>query len=286
MKLVNVSATIATVKVSSGVYDALRFNISAAEVTYNAKNYTAFVPRAMISVRIVGGITVNPVNKSATIIDMYPTVVNIGSKSTPEFIVNATASIFGVPHNDFNDQMANVGFRMQLGDQDWWKQISEQYTANIQVTSATLSSNSLSITITNTGTKSVNLSAISVAPIGSDCAPSGGNGQGHSSNVMPACFTGSAFFVVQDNGTLTPLSSLLPVHFTPYSNGGSHQSGIFANQGYLLAAGKSVTLTYNKAITFSVAIGNRSATGPVKGQQYSVTVTGQEALAETIVVAS
>jgi hypothetical protein len=131
MKLVNVSATIATVKVSSGVYDALRFNISSAEVTYNAKNYTAFVPRAMLSVRISGGIAVNPINKSATIIDMYPTVVNIGSKSTPEFIVNAAASVYGVPHNDFNDQMGNVGFMMQLGGQAWWKQISEQNTANM-----------------------------------------------------------------------------------------------------------------------------------------------------------
>ncbi len=286
IKLVNVSATIATVKVSSGVYDALRFNISSAEVTYNAKNYTAFVPRAMISVRISGGIAVNPVNKSATIIDMYPTVVNIGSKSTPEFIVNAAASVYGVPHNDFNDQMGKVGSMMQLSGQAWWKQISENYTANIQVTSATLSSNSLSITIKNTGTKSVNLSAISVAPIGSECAPSAGNGKGHGNDMMPECFTGSAFFVVQDNGTLTSLSSLLPVHFTPYSNGESHQSGIFANQGYLLAAGKSVTLTYSKAITFSLMMGGKQATGPVKGQQYSVSVTGQEALAETIVVAS
>jgi hypothetical protein len=286
MKLVNVSTTIATVKVSSGVYDALRFNISSAQVTYNAKNYTAFVPRAMISMRISGGITVNPVNKSATIIDMYPTVVNIGSKSTPEFIVNAAASVYGVPHNDFNDQMSSIGSMMQLSGQAWWKQISEQNTANIQITSATLSSSSLSITIKNTGTKSVNLSAISVAPIGSDCASSGQNGKGHGNDMMPLCFAGSAFFIVQDNGTLTSLASLLPVHFMPYSNGESHESGIFANQGYLLAAGKSVTLTYSKAITFSLSMGMSQATGPVKGLQYSVTVTGQEALAETIVVAS
>jgi hypothetical protein len=54
----------------------------------------------------------------------------------------------------------------------------------------------------------------------------------------------------------------------------------------MLGPGKSVALTYNGPITFSLAVGGRQASGPVAGQQYAVTVTGKEALAETIVVAS
>jgi hypothetical protein len=286
LKLVNVSTTIATARVSSGVYDALRFNISSAQVTYNGKNYTAFVPSAMLSVRIPGGIQVNSVNKSAMIIDMHPTVVNIGSKSTPEFIVNAAASVHGLPIYAVTDQIERIGFKMQLGGLSWWKQIGEQYTANIQITSAALSSSSFSVTVENTGTTPVNLSAVSVTPVGSECAPSVQNQEEHRMWGMPECFTGSAFFIVQDNGTLTSLSTLLPVHFMPYSHSEAPRFGIFANQGYQLAPGQSVMLTYSGSITLGFAMGEMQATGPVAGDQYAVTLAGREALAQTVVVAT
>ena len=54
VKLVNVSSTIATIKVSTGVYNELRFNISSAAVTFNGKNYTAFVQGAELTVPIPG----------------------------------------------------------------------------------------------------------------------------------------------------------------------------------------------------------------------------------------
>lgn len=286
MKLVNVSTTIATVKVSAGVYNALRFNISSAQVTYNAANYTAFVPRAMLTVPIPGGIQVNAVNKSATIIDMHPTVVNIGSRSTPEFIVSTAASAYGLPRIAVTDQLEKIGFKMRLDNQSWWKQISEQYTANIQITSATLSNNSLSVTVKNTGTQDVNLSALSVTPVGNLCVSSTQSQGSHSSAWIPLCFTGSAFFIVQDNGTLTPSSALRLVHMAPHSSNKSHQLGIFANQGYELAPGQSITLTYSNSITFGFGMSQRQAPGPVSGDQYSVTVEGREALAQTVVVAT
>jgi hypothetical protein len=294
MKLVNISTTIATVKVTSGVYNALRFNITSAQVTYESVNYTAFVPHAMLTVKIPGGIQVNSTNKSAAIIDMHPTVVNIGSRSNPEFIVSTAACVYGVPSQSVTSQMQKRGFQMSLTGQGWWEQINEQYTANIQITSASLSNDSLSVTVKNTGTLSVNLSAISVAPIGSDCAPAQ-LGMSYSQWRVPSCFIGStlstAEFLVEDNGTLASVSAMPfgPVPMTAAPHAESHPSFIFENQGYELAPGRSVTLNYSKAITFGFfgfAMGPIQPTGPMKGYQYSITVTGRQALAETVVTAT
>ena len=109
MKLFNSSTTMASIKVTTGVYNALRFNISSAAVTFNGKNYTAFVPRALLTILIPGGIRVNATTSSAEIIDMSPTVLNIGSESTPEFIISTAASCFRVPQNLVTTDMGHHG---------------------------------------------------------------------------------------------------------------------------------------------------------------------------------
>ena len=293
MKLVNVSTTIAAVKVTTGFYNELRFNISSAEVTYNGKNYTAFVPRAEINVAIPGGIEVNATKSSAAIIDMRPTVLNIGSTSTPEFVINVATSCTNVPPSAFVKNMDDRGFSFHMTGLQWWTQFQEQYTANLRITGATLTNDSLSVTLQNIGTQDVNLSIISVAPLGSECGPMAtsststhSNGDDNGEHYVPQCFTGSAFFVVLPNGTLRPEVSLLMGGFAPGMMHNSTPMNILANLGYSLEEGQSATLTFSGHIAFGFSFMGLTPPGVIKGDQYQITVLGLQALAQYIVVAS
>jgi hypothetical protein len=305
MQMVNVSSTIATVKVSTGVYNALRFNVSSALVTFNGGNYTAFVPKAELTVIIPGGIAVNSTSTAGAIIDMHPTVLNIGSKSTPEFIVDTAASVFGLPGGVITKAIEHVGTVMRIDNQTWWQHINEQYTANIQITAASVSNDSLSVTINNTGTQPVTLGTITVAPLGSECATPTSTSQNQ--RAAPPCFTGAAVFLVQNDSSLKSFSSfILPNFFGGFGNGQhgnrhsnssststtsttsttTSQSGAYpGSTGYTLAPGQSVTLTYSGSISFGFAFGGRTAPGVVSGDQYQITALGQEALAQTVVAA-
>jgi uncharacterized protein (UPF0333 family) len=301
MQMVNVSSTIATVKVSTGVYNALRFNVSSAQVTYDGGNYTAFVPRAELTVIIPGGIQVNSTTTAGAIIDMHPTVLNIGSKSTPEFIVDTAASVFGLPPGTITKTIEHVGNILRIDNQAWWHHINEQYTSNIQITSASVTNSSLSVTVNNTGTQPVTLGTITVSPIGSECATPSTTSQDQ--RAAPLCFTGSAVFLVQNDSSLKAVSAfVLPAIFLQVISGHGPHDGRQSNAtttsttssqanaypgdtGYTLAPGQSVTLTYSGSITFGFAFAGRIPPGVLAGDQYQVIAVGQESLAETVVLA-
>jgi Domain of unknown function (DUF4382) len=302
MKMVNVSSTIATVKVSTGVYNALRFNVSSALVTYNGENYTAFVPRAEFTVIIPGGIQVNSTTTAGAIIDMHPTVLNIGSRSTPEFIVETAASAFGLPPGTITKAIERAGYTMRIDNQQWWQHINETYTANIQITSASVANASLSVTVKNTGTQPVTLNTITVTPVGSECATP--SNTSHNQRVAPLCFTGSAVFLVQNDSSLKSFSAFVfpPIIQQIFSGFGHHGPGQSnsstststtgtqteaypGSTGYTLAPGQSITLTYSGSISFGFAFGGRNPPGVLSGDQYQITAVGQESLAETVVVA-
>ena len=304
MKLVNISTTIASIKVTTGVYNALRFNISSAAVTFNGKNYTAFVPRALLTVLIPGGLRVNATTSSAEIIDMSPTVLNIGSGSTPEFIISMAASCFRIPQSVVvaTKGIDRRGFILGLTGTAWWSKIQESYTANVTISGASLSASSVSVTVKNTGSKSLNLSAIFVTPLGYECAAqtstssttsstatttTSSHTAKHSHGMVPDCTTGSATFLVQNNGTLLSVKGLLsdkPVLLEMVS---SSPWSLFGRIGLTLAPGGSVTLTYSGPISFGVALPRQpSPPGVNSGDQYDITVVGSQALAQTVVTAS
>jgi hypothetical protein len=282
MKLVNISTTIASIKVTTGVYNALRFNISSAAVTFNGKNYTAFVPRALLTVLIPGGLRVNATTSSAEIIDMSPTVLNIGSESTPEFIISTAASCFRVPQNQMTTSMNNHGFSFGLTDKAWWHQLQESYTANVTISDASLSASSLSVTVENTGSIPLNLSAVIVTSLGYECAPQTSTSSSISSTTnsrnhirVPDCLTGSATFLIENNGTLLSMKGLLfnrPVSLTQVL---SSPWSLLGKMGLTIAPGRSVTLAYSGPISFVIS-----------GDKYAVTVVGSQALAQTDVKAS
>jgi hypothetical protein len=294
MKLVNISTTIASIKVVTGVYNALLFNISSAEVTFNGKNYTAFVPRALLTVPIPGGISVNATTSSAEIIDMSPTVVNIGSGSTPEFIITTTASCFRVPQNQVTTDMGRHGFSFRLTGNAWWNQIRESYTANVTITSASLSASSFSVTVKNTGSTPLNLSAIVVTPLGYECevqtstssTSSTANFRNHGRVPVPDCLTGSATFLIENNGTLLSVKGLISDISVLREKTSPSQWSSFGNNGLTIVPGGSTTLTYSGSISFGFALPGLTPPGVISGDQYDVTTVGLQVLAQTVVTAS
>lgn len=272
MSTVNVSQTVASANITSGKYNLIRFNVSSAQVTYNGKNYTAFVPASMLTVPIIGGVQVNASQPSATIIDITPTVINIGSASNPEFIIRPVAKAFPVPHGELPNEVHREGHRMNLDGRQWWKHLQQQFTANLQITSASLAANSLSLTVKSTGNASAELKMVMVSPLADALREHG--------RKIPSALLGSEIFVLQENGTLVPLQK-----FLGSQDKGALKRGLFQGTGYNLTTGASATLSYSGEIVLGLGLKNPNSQTIVSGQQYLVTVVGQDALASVVVVA-
>ena len=281
LSTVDVSQTISSVKIAAGEYNLLRFNISSAQVTYNGKNYTAFVPRSALIVPIVGGIEVNASKPSATIINIQPTVYNIGSASNPEFVIRQWAKAFPVPSSQVTEEEEHEGHRLSLIGKAWWTDVQERYTSNAQITAATLTPTSLSLTVKDTGNQSTKLRLVVVSPLATPLMAA-------EHDRPPAVLFGSAIFIVLPNATLLPIQKYILA---------AHQQGVgaedvvtaLASGGYNLSAGASATLSYKGTITlgFNLHIVQPLQGGQsiVPGQQYLVSVLGDEALASQVVVA-
>src|SRR5579872_1140864 len=75
MSLINVSLTLGSAQVQTGVFNLISFNITSAGVTINGVNATAYVPANRISLPIVGGISVSTGNSSGVLVDLSPEVI-------------------------------------------------------------------------------------------------------------------------------------------------------------------------------------------------------------------
>src|SRR5207245_9848125 len=110
----------------------------AAHAPHNGEYDPAFVPRSGLIVPTVGGIEVNASKPSATIINIQPTVYNIGSASNPEFMIRHWAKAFPVPSSQVTEEEEHAGHRLSLIGKAWWTDVQERYTSNALITSANL----------------------------------------------------------------------------------------------------------------------------------------------------
>lgn len=274
LNTLNVSQTVASSKIESGVYDKLLLGISSSAVTYDGKNYSAFIPSGVLVIPVVGGIKVNGSMINAAIINFEPTVVNVGSASNLEFVIRFVAQAFPVPSKDVNANIQQPGSRLNLTNRPWWKHYMQTYSANIQLSSARLSASSLSVTVTDRGNRNVTLKVLVIAPI--EALP---RSHGHS---VPEVLSGASVFAIKSDGSLEPLNidgSLTSVKIRAMA--------IFGSAGYELSPTSSTTLSFNGVISLGFAIPAGALPQTLTpGKQYLMAVMGENAISSLVVTSS
>jgi hypothetical protein len=258
MSVVNVAQTIGAANIQPGSFNAIRFNVASATVTYDGVNYTAFVPSHTIIVPIEnGGINVMNGQTSGMLVDLSPTVVATDSP-TAKFIIIPTAHALPIPHEHFSDHDAQTGARVDLTNDDWFHHEEDALRGNISIQSVELTNTSLSILVKNIGSSSVTLNHIYMAGL-ENFSVSGQTIEMHHV-VVP--------FTVLSNGTIlvSSLSNVQPefgsASITTTTATTTHVEGSTTTStssgtepaaspvGYQLAPSASVTLTYHGPLNF------------------------------------
>jgi len=278
---VNVSKTISSVKIEAGTYNLIRFNVTAAAVTYYGQNYSAFVQTTELTMPIVGGVGVTSSTPCATIIDFSPTVINTGTQSSPEFILTSVASAYPVPSSAVTVQQEQTGSQMNLNSMSWWQAIASQTTAHLSIGSASLNSTYLNLKVTNTGGSSSVLHLVTITPV-LNASAAGSQG------VLPTALGQAAIFVVLGNGTLVQVQVFMNTMMGSAS-ASAISASLFSQLGLKLLPGATASLTHSHG-TILLGFTGMAIETPVgvilKGHQYLVTVIGEQASASVIVTAS
>lgn len=248
MKLINLSQTISTDTVPSLTYDLMKFNISGVNVEYFAKNYTAAVSSGSLTAPILGGLVVNSSNLAAALVDLQPTVLNLGNQSGPEFTITAGAKALQVPSGQVSDSVKQVGHTTSLKGHGWFQSFESVHSDDLSVSGVLLSSNSLSFSATNDGSDPFTIRMVVVAQSAQ------GNGVG---NSLGAIVNGAVF-------TVHPNESLQLLNGPP-----GQVEALLAGPGCTLAPGRSHEFNFSGEIT--TLLGDRGITA---GGTYYVVVIG------------
>lgn len=161
--VLNVRETIGSATVPTGKFNLVSFDISNAIVTYNGKNYTAYVPGNKITVPIAdGGVEVYSASSIGFVIDISPTVIPYQNGTGTGFVLVPAASSIPIPQSNWHEGDDQQGVRDDLSQDSWWHQSENGLRGNLSIQSVALNSTSFSITLKNTGTGNVTLSAISI----------------------------------------------------------------------------------------------------------------------------
>jgi hypothetical protein len=288
MSIVNVSQIISSSTLPSGEYNWLRFNITSALVTYNGANYTALMVENaegthILTVPIVGGVQISSQTTSNAVLDLTPTVLLLGNSSSPTFAFVGAARAYTLPAQSIPRTTLAVGQRFDLSSVAAYI----QHKTRFEISSATLTPNSLSVTVDNTGNTSIVFRLVSVSATTSQ---HGG---------FQPLYSTSAVFAVEPNQSLTPLSGTrLQLIKT------------VAAAGFLVAPGTSATFTFSGPITVGQLLVTAAVVSPpngmgmppgqvntpppmtsqspqpiTSGQKYIVSVQGDGFIAQTAVIA-
>ncbi|MDG7015757.1 MAG: DUF4382 domain-containing protein, partial [Nitrososphaerota archaeon] len=182
---VNISKTIAVAKINAGNYNMIRLNITSATVTYQGQNYTATVRTGELTIHMRGNVQVNSSASSAALVDIRTFVVNSGNTTRPEFYVSASAVATAVPATDVTSATLQVGAKLDLSGRAWFRTFEDETSVKLVISQATLSANSLSLTLTNEGNASANIKTVIVTPVRASASANAS---------LPPSFAGSAVF--------------------------------------------------------------------------------------------
>lgn len=258
--LVNLSQTISSGSIPTLDYNQVRFTISNVSVEFMGKNYSASVSPDVIEVPITGGLKVNASSPAATLIDIQPTVANLGDQFQPSFTMATGAKALQMPSSDVDSSTNEVGHQASLVGHDWYDSFRSKNSINLTVSGLALSRSSLAFSATNGGTDPLTVSTVVIAP-----SLNGGD-----EGAALGSVSNGAAFSVQSDGSLILLGRTSGQAMA--SLGGS---------GYSMAPGSTYEFGFSGAITN--VFGNRGITA---GTSYYVIVMGLGTLNVETVVAS
>ena len=259
MKLVNLSQTISSGIVPSLTYNMVEFNISNVQVEYMGANYSAAIASERLVVPIVGGVKVSSSTLSAALVDIQPTVLNLGDRARPNFTMATGAKALQVPSDEVSDSMKNVGNSYSLQGRNWLD-VFRSHHDNLTVAGISFSPNTLSFVVTNSGSDAATLRMAILTPVTS-------NGE---SEMAMGSMANSFFFAVQRDGSLVLV------------NGAPGQvESLLGSDGYSLAQGASHTFSFHGTITSLLGKHGESS-----GTTYTLVLLGSEAFRGVTVIAS
>jgi hypothetical protein len=259
--LVNTSQTIASGKIKTGAYDMARLDVTSATVLYEGQNYTASLPNGQVNAKMNTQAQVNSSAPGAAVIDLHTVVMNAGNATEPQFLLSASAMATVVPSVDVSPSVT-IGAKADFHTEPWWNQFIIHSTASLQITSANLTSNSLSLAVKNSGggaNTTLRLVTITPSNVVSGAA------------ILPPTLTGSATLLINQDGTLS-------------SSAQASLQSLVQGPGLDLAAGSSATLTYKGTIQLGKN-GLLTISGVLPGQQYLLTVVSTDSAASLLVTA-
>lgn len=262
MSIINVTQTIALANVSAGVFNGIAFNVSSALVTYQNANYSADLvyQNHYLVAWIAGGISIVQGQLSAAVIDLTPTILLLGTPTSPTFAFIPSARAYTIPAQSFAAGSLRVGNRMNIEGQQWWRDIENN--AHFEIVGLELSPNSLNLTVTNTGNTSLVFQLAAVSATTSI--------QGGPFRSIGAMMAISEIFSIERNASINPITNF-DVHSMYATSEGS---------GYVLSPHATVTFSYSGNITIGLLqpdeASNGNGHGDMKGQPPSQIISGQQ----------
>jgi hypothetical protein len=274
--VVNVTETVASSKVQSGSFNALRFQISSATLTYHGSNYSVDVADShnVLYVPILGGIQIVNGESAATVVDVMPTVLLLGSEQSPTFELLPVAKAFALPTQSIPSLHTGVGDRDDISENQFLKALLGN--SRFDITAVSLTPTFLSVTVLNTGNDALVFRLVALSPLSSTTSQTNINVAMYGS--LPAPTTG-AFFAVEADGSLVALTS-------------GNRAQVYTTleqSGYFLPQKATVTFTYSGQISLG-AIAQQTIPGfnaqqIVPEEGYFVRVSASDSAAGTAVTA-
>jgi len=236
LKLVNLSQTISSGSLPSLTYNMVQFEITNVTVTYMGANYSATIASDKLVVPIVGGVKVSSSNPAAALVDIQPTILNLGNETSPSFTMATGARALQVPADEVSDSMREVGNSYSLQGHSWYQDFSHhQQIDNLTVSGLMLTTNSFSFSAANTDSDALTLRMVILSPVGQN--ENGASGMGMLSGSM----ANSVIFVVQSDGSLKLVNS------SPNALG-----LLLQTDGYTIAGGESHSFIFTGTMTLLV----------------------------------
>jgi len=277
--LVNVTQTIASANVPVGSFDSVRFNIVSTVVTFHGSNYTApFVSgggSGTLDVSLGFAVSVTGGQSSAMLVNLAPSVLSSGNLSTPEFEVSASAHVYSVPGQGLPPSSFQVGNRINVSSSSWWTGVQNGFRVELQ--SVRLTSNSLSISVKNTGTNAVTFRGAEVTSFSASSSVSQNSSLGGAVEMFPSLAV-SEFFTINPDASFSPLPVASQVQTALAT---TSLSG-----GYVLQPGAVVTFTYSGSLTLQRSDIGRAPQNVTAGNSYLVSLWGTGIFEQVSVTAS